>query len=774
MLVCRHWRAIILSSPGLRSQLTIRRATQKEAVQAFIQARKMRLGVTVDMNDEGDGNDFNAENFRACFTAAIQAASRWSSLNLISPPPHGQYKDLQILQPLTNLESLKLACGFSEFFEPLITAISRDAPPNLTAMDLADPAAVLYLVQPACSHIYHSLTTLKVQLLKRMDRPVDILPHLHRLETLEASRLCLPFYSPDSTLPLIHTLRFLYLKSVSVQWMAGRVIPTLETCRIIFPHDTDTIDASQPVTMPSCFFLLYTSNNLHPLARFHLPSLNTLDVKNAQWNVWRGNPQLASLCPIVATTPHCLTLLRLDVRCSGRFLVHLLNLAPVLEELWLGLAHPNALSKTFFQAFIVQEPNADGVTEMVGPPSQTIAPLCPSLKSLHLHYRRWTRGPDKMSLVVTLSDIVGSRKLETTSSFSLSLSFDEALEESHWTIGRPVRKHKYLEPTCLVLGIPTPHAIIHMSTLLPVRGLVSLPFKKAESLDLLARFSPPSFEFLSIRDHIKLMVYDDYRPPPPSSQPCALPLFSALRVLVVTCDDPAFLDGHIFHKLERCRLLRKNRFMVTRRERMLTEIGMPVCTRVDTDEPWWLVALKLPQIRELAVYYPYRNLDHIWEKHMAVNLNLSGLNLLHMKDWPDDRDLTTVLRSVPLLETLIISSWCVKSFRALLPMSTDEASGLKQTSVEGRTLSLLCPRLQSLQIGLENPSVLMPSWDMPKIKDVVTRRAECGSPLKVFTYSQFPSHGSENSKFEVIGIGGSFTMEKIVLPETASPFVLGI
>ena len=205
MLVCTHWHAVILSTPGFHSQFTIRKATQKEAVQAFIQGRKTRLGVIVDMNDEGDGSDFNAENFRACFMAAIQEAPRWSSLNLISPPPHGEYKDLQILQPLTLLESLKLACGSGEFFEQLMTTICKNAPPNLAAMDLADPVAVLYLVQPAFAHIYHSLTSLKIQLFKRMDSPVDILPHLQRLETLEACRLCLPFYSPDSSLPLIQT-----------------------------------------------------------------------------------------------------------------------------------------------------------------------------------------------------------------------------------------------------------------------------------------------------------------------------------------------------------------------------------------------------------------------------------------------------------------------------------------------------------------------------------------------------------------------------------------
>ena len=652
MLVCRHWRAVILSTPGLHSQLAIQRATQKEVVQAFIQGRKTRLGVIVDMSDEGDGSDFNAENFHACFMAAIQAASRWSSLTLISPPPHGEYKDLQISQPLTLLESLELACGSGEFFEQLMTAICKNAPPNLAAMGLADPVAVLYLVQPAFAHIYHSLTTLKIQLLKRMDSPVDILPHLQRLETLEASRLCLPFYSPDSSLPLTHTLRFLHLKSISVQWMAGRAFPSLGKCHVIFPHHADALYAFQPVTMPSCSFLLYHSNDLHPLTHFHLPSLDTLDVKNAQWNVGRGNPQISILCPIIAARPQYLTILRLDVTCCEQLLAHALNLALALQELWLGLAHPDALSKRFFRAFIVQETIADIVSAMVGPPIQTISPLGPSLKLLHLHYRRWMRGPDKKSLVVAFSDIVGSRQLETKSSFSLSLSFDEALEQSHWTIGKPVRKIHDLEGVDFILGIPTSHATIPMSTLLPERGLVSLPFKKAGSLHLLARDST-SLEFSFIRDHIELMVHDYDQTPPPSSLLCALPLFDTLRLLDMTCNNPSFLAGHTFHKLERCRLLKDPRQEHSPSECVLTETEMPVCTRVDIDDPWVLAAFKLPQIHEVAIDFSYQNCSEIWKKHIAVNANLSGLNLLHLKRWQHYGDLITILRSVPLLETLI-------------------------------------------------------------------------------------------------------------------------
>ena len=767
MLVCRHWRAVILSTPGLDSQLRIQRSTQKEAVQAFIQERKTRLGVIVDMNDEGDGSDFNAENFRACFMAAFQAAPRWSSLSLISPPSHGEYKDQQIMQPLTYLESL-LAGTFGELLEQLTAAMSKDAFPNLTAMGLTGPTNILCLAQPTHSRIYHSLSTLKIQLFKRMDSPVDILPHLPRLETLEACRLCLPFYSPDPPLPLIHTLRFLYLKSVSVQWMAGYIFPVLEKCHLIFPHHADSIHASRPVTMPSCSFLLYHSNDLHSLREFHLPSLDALDVKNAQWNVWRGNPQLVSLCPIVAATPLTLTVLRLDIQCNDRLLGHLLELATALEELWLGLAHPNALSKTFFQAFIARELHAKGVCKMVGPSNQTIALLCPSLKLFHLHYKRWMRGPDKKALIVTLGDIVGSRQRERESSFSLKLSFDEALKESHWTIGKPVREIQKFKAGYLMLYISTSQSIIPMSTLFPERGLISLPFKKPESLRLLAGDST-SLESLSIRDHIELTLYDYHQLSLPSSVPYAFPLFATLRVLVIECDNPSFLAGHTFHKLERCRLLKVDWSKDSPIRYMLREIGMPICTKVDIEDPWVLAASKVPKIHELTSYFSHPNISQIWEKYIAVNANLSGLSLLHINHWPHDLDLIPILRSVPSLKTLIMTGWVnVDSFGAFLPMGANGSTGLKQMSGDEKTLVVLCPRLWHLQIEYCGPWI-QPDL-VPLAKDIITLRAECGSPLKVFTLLEF--RRKPGRKFELIGRDGS--MEVSVLAEGDEEFKLDI
>ena len=766
MLVCRRWQAIVLSTPGIHAELTIRRATQKEVVQQFIQSRKSRLYVRVDMNGEKDGSDFNSDNFHACFMAAAQAASRWSSIHLISPPPHGECRHLQILQPLVHLETVTVAHGFGIFFEQIMGVISRGTSPNLTTMHLGDPAAVLYLVQPACLHITHSLTTLIVRPSKRMPSPVDILPHLPRLEHFDARNLCLPIYPPEFPPPLTLTLRVLKLKSVSVQWMAGHVFPALDRCEIIFPHHADTIQALQPVSIPSCYHFRYHSNDLHPLAQFHLPSLKDLDVKSTQWNVWRGNPQLVAICPVAAAQARSLIYLRLDVQCSEQLLVYMLSLVPVLRVLLLGLAHPDALSTTFCQAFIVREPNADRASDMVGPPSQAITPLCPSLSSLELHYRRWLRGRDKRALIAAFGDIVASRELE----LSLKIDSPDSVEDglgSSWSIDAPYSKSRHVGDmyfkSRITLGISTSHGIIPMSMSLSWKGLVSLPSREADYLRLCDFDFPFSLEFLLTRNYMELMVCDDDQPPLPTVHPCALPLFDALRVLVVENANPSFLAGHTFHKLERCRVVKSRKSSVSSPS-LFTATEMPTCTRADIDDPYLLATFKLPQIHRLALDFSHPDCSTIWEGRIAVNANLSGLNLLHMKNWPVDRDLIPILRTLPSLETLIISSQQgVVSFRAFLPMDTNGTSGPKQTSNEGQTLALLCPRLLSLQIEWKVPS-MQPEL-VPILKNVVTLRAECGSPLKNFTFSNFMC--KPGSRLELIEMDGSFTINITVLDEEA-------
>jgi len=285
----------MISTPGITSRLWIRRATKKETVQAFIQQRKTRFAVIVDVNNEGHGEDFNSDYFHASLMVACQVAPRWTFLNLHSFPPPGEYKALNtIVQPLEGLRGFVMSenCDLGSFLEPLMTAITTTSLPRLTKLVLSDSRAVLFLVQPTCLHCFFSLTTLTITLSRRMESPADILPHLRRLTYFEVQRLYLPIYPPDASLPLIQTLLMLVLKAVSVQWMAGKVFPALYSCSITFPHHIDAI-CVQPVTMLACTELEYDSNDLNPLRHFHHPPLHMLRVRSGQWNVRRGNPQFA-------------------------------------------------------------------------------------------------------------------------------------------------------------------------------------------------------------------------------------------------------------------------------------------------------------------------------------------------------------------------------------------------------------------------------------------------------------------------------------------------
>jgi hypothetical protein len=750
MLVCLHWYAVMLSTPGMHSTLRIRRATQKEVIQTFLQARPSWLvDVVVDMNDAEDGNGFNADEFHACFMAAAQAASRWRSLSLISPPPHGDFKSLQILQPLKQLASFKLAQGFGTFVDLLMTAISGTITPHFTTMDLDDPVAIPFIVQPVWLDISHSLVTLKIRLPKRRDGPVDILPHLQRLEVFVAHRLCLPVYPPDASLPLIQTLRELDLKSVSVQWMAGHIFSALESCSIIFPHHVGAIQAFQPVTMPSCTRITYTSNDLSPLRHFHFPSLESMRVKSGQWSVCRGNPQLVTVHHIVAARAQSLTELHLDVQCSEQLLVCILRLVPTLWSLWLGLASPHALSEAFFDAFILEEPNSSGDFEVVGLPRKAIDALCPLLEELHFHYKRWLRGPDKSSLLLAFDDIVKSRYSFDGKVFILLLSFEEAPLGQIWNIGDPSNGliGDTLDFEIRFCGISR---TIPVTIFEPDRGPIPfpLPFKEVEHLELTNYGDDSPIEFLYTLDHLELILYD---PDQQRLPPCHLPLFHALKVLMIYNVNPSFLAGHTFHELQKCRVVTGYQPDYITGHSLFTE--MPVCTRLDIDDLTLLSTFKLPRIRSLSVKFRGRKCNRIWKKQIAVNTNLSGLRLLHLRNWHVHGNLDQILRPLRSLKTLALSfPPDMETFGSLLPLSANEASELKQSSSEGHSPVTFCPMLQSLKIEGTDPSKT--SSQIPILKDIVILRALYGSPLKSFTFtSPYPRH-----QVELIGSDGSFTM----------------
>lgn len=322
---------------------------------------------------------------------------------------------------------------------------------------------------------------------------MDILPCLHRLVTFEAHHLHLPIYPLETDLPLIRTLQFLHLKSVSIQWMASQICPSLQRCLIKFPHCVGAL-ALRPVILPSCSDFTYDSNNLGPISHFSLPPLTSLGVTSGQWSRWRGNLQLANVQPIVLANAQSLTCLYLQVQCSEQLLANMLGLVPVLEVLWLGLASPYAISKAFFKAFVSMDPTSG---TRLRRSTQAAAPLCGGLQRLHLHYKRWLRGLENPAIVQVFGDIVASHQPKDSSNFSLLLSFDVGPRGQTWEGHEPAERYTRGRGD-ISIGFPSPHGMIALSAA-PGDDNFLPPLSKGSKYPIIIRItSPLAFYFLSI------------------------------------------------------------------------------------------------------------------------------------------------------------------------------------------------------------------------------------------------------------------------------------
>ena len=778
MLVCRHWYDIMLSTPGIHSQLRIDSRTEKKDVERF--GKRWLLDVTVDPEHVDRSwlkRNINPVEFHACFMAAAEAASRWRSLALLSLPPPGEYEGLKIVHPLQHLESFKLAadCQLGGFLEPLLSAIITTVTPRCTVVEVFHPDAAHHLLRPPHFQILSSLTTLRL-ISRRMQNPVDVLPSLHRLEIFEAHHLFLPIYPPGVDLPLTQTLRVLHLKSVSVQWMAGQIFPALEECSIIFPLQSDAIHS---VDMPSCLNLKYHSNNLSALEHFHISTLDKLEINCGQWRTRSGNLQLIRLHPIFAA--QSLTCVHMEIKCSERLLTYMLRLAPALEELWMRLSSPHALSPAFFLALA-----AGGRKANAAPSSQVIVPPGRELRKLDLHYKRWLRGAERNALIPAFGAVVASHPLENQS-FSFRLSIGEGSEFQEWNILEPGERFDFGSIRARILiGVSSPYGVVPLSKILDgsdggdddvrFRPLTeseyhSLP-RESEyiTISVLGGELPIEF-FLSFHNLKEMrMRYSALKMKPDTQFSLDAPLFHTLEALHVNTISLLFFAGQTFHKLKRYQEDCIDAGNIPE-QGPLTE--MPVCTRL-TVPLRRLATLKLPQIRELGLRIDAEH-DPIWEKHIAVNANLSGLKLLHLKysnpTWPTIA-IIKILESLPALGTLITSTRCLIApyadfFEAFVPKNVPGPSELNQSSWKDQISKVLCPRLESLQI--EGIDLTERADLMPVLKDIVNQRAVNGYPVKSFTVHRSQILASQT--WQLIGKDNSFMMEEVA---PAKPFKLDI
>jgi len=210
--------------------------------------------------------------------------------------------------------------------------------------------SIRILPQIVSTHTFCSLVTFKAVVRKTSER-IDILPHFSRLEVLEATNLLLPSYHSDSALPFTQTVRRLYLKTVSIDWMAGREFPLLEACTIITPPSSFL---ALDVCLPMCKEFHFHHRCISSFPRFQIPMIGSLVINSNHWSPVQGIQGLVHMCRAGLGTVLRPRVLHLSLLCKGPVLLTALRLLPALEELTLELPRPSALGRRFFTALLAQ------------------------------------------------------------------------------------------------------------------------------------------------------------------------------------------------------------------------------------------------------------------------------------------------------------------------------------------------------------------------------------------------------------------------------------
>jgi hypothetical protein len=178
-----------------------------------------------------------------------------------------------------------------------------------------------------------------------MDEPFELLPTFTQRQIFAADRHRLPFYEPNTILPLLCTLRKLQLRACSVQWMAGDQFLCLEECAILLPRHWETIQQHE-VQLPSCVKLTYHGYPMTTAQYFHILVMRAMDLRSHDYNEQRVSRHLRHLCGINGKILN-LTTLRITFQCSQQVLMRVLKHLVPLQELVLSISYPSPSWKIF-------------------------------------------------------------------------------------------------------------------------------------------------------------------------------------------------------------------------------------------------------------------------------------------------------------------------------------------------------------------------------------------------------------------------------------------
>jgi len=344
--VCRYWRSVISTMPHLWSTLRVGTWTEMEQVATWLQ-RAYPKKVIID--PQRDSQSPSEAPMFAALQSSLTSTGQWNELTVSSFPPENLASQLgvQVASPMNVLKVLHIAaeCVNSPSFAHLLSLVPTEAP--LCELKLHPPFVNTHFFQP---HWFPVLKNLTVLIINGRDihEPFELLPTFTKLQTFEADCLRLPFYEPNTNLPLLCTLRKLRLRACSVQWMAGRQFPCLEECAILLPRHWEVIQQHE-VQLPSCKKLAYHGYPMITAQHFHVPEMREMDLRSHDCNEQRVVQHLRHLCRVNGRFSN-LTALHLTFQCSEQVLMKILKYLIPLQELGLSVTHPSPSFQNFLES----------------------------------------------------------------------------------------------------------------------------------------------------------------------------------------------------------------------------------------------------------------------------------------------------------------------------------------------------------------------------------------------------------------------------------------
>ena len=425
MQVCHRWYDVIQAMSGLQVPVDLCTWTAPDIVTRAASGMGRRLlNITIDTDQDRELQVPSVERYSA-FAIAAESTSQWRSLTVGSLPRDQQLGDPTLrkilsmdIPPMSQLEELKITSEVdpSPLVDRLLQIISTTAMECLMTIETSSLYAIRFLLQAPSPPTFHSLTTLKA-VLPKLSEPIDILAWFSKLEVLEATNLLLPSYQNNSLLPFSQTLRCLYLKSGTIEWMAGRTFPLVTVCTIITPCEPFL---ALDVHLPACteFHFHYRSTAL--FGRFHIPIVSSLVVSSNRWTPLQGSQGLVDMCMAGLGTVLRPRVLHLAMLYNGSVLCMVLQELPALEELVLELPRPSALGRGFFTSLLAKPATIPYGTieskwfEWAKKQRDWHVAICPSLRVFKLYYQRWVRPSEDLGWIGPLLALGWTRRKTAT------------------------------------------------------------------------------------------------------------------------------------------------------------------------------------------------------------------------------------------------------------------------------------------------------------------------------------------------------------------------